>query len=249
MENRLFIFLFFIVFSFSFCNNNHSDNKNADSDSIFMNKDSLSDLKKSDSLEKTEKQIEPVHYKDSDMVDITEFSEHIVLDIHYARKDNFLNMVLYPCAKCLLRYEVLQDLLLAEAEFESMGLFLKVYDCYRPLRVQKLMWKKIPKPGLVANPATGSRHNRGSAVDVSLVDSKGKELDFGSCFDDFSAKGKTFYPNLPDTVKKNRMLLRSIMQKHNFKGINSEWWHFTHNCGTKYPVSDAEFNCDTLPIP
>ncbi len=241
---RYFIIYVSFIFLFSACNDTHSEKKNTEKPLLVINKDS--------STFTISKKIQKPHlldtltanFNDSDLVDITLFSDKAVLKIRYATKDNFLDTILYPCAKCLLRYEVLKDLLRAESEFAENGFRIKLYDCYRPLHVQKLMWEKIPIPGLVANPVTGSRHNRGSAVDISLVDSAGKELDFGTPHDDFSKKARTFYADLPDTVKKNRMYLRKVMQKHHFKGINSEWWHFSHTCGTKYKVSDKSFDCN-----
>jgi len=238
------IAVFFLFFSA--CNNKHSEKKNNEKEQVLINKDSSTFIKAEDVSKKQFQDVDKVLINDSDLTDITFFTDKFVISMRYATKDNFLDTVLYPCAKCLLRFEVIKDLLKAEREFESDGYHLKLYDCYRPLWVQKLMWKKLPVPGLVANPADGSRHNRGSAVDVSLVDASGKELDFGTAHDDFSKKAKTFFTNLPDTVKANRMYLRKIMQKHHFNGINSEWWHFSHDCGTKYPVSNRAFDCDSV---
>jgi D-alanyl-D-alanine dipeptidase len=184
-----------------------------------------------------------VTFRDDTLVDITLFSDEFILDIKYARKDNFMDTVLYPCAKCLLRYEVIKDLLKAQSAFKSLGYRIKLFDCYRPLSVQKIMWKKMPVVGLVADPSTGSRHNRGSAIDLTLTDSDGNELDMGSHHDDMSVKGRTFYKNLPEEVIQNRMMLRTVMESCKFKGINSEWWHFSHICGPKYKVEDIPFNC------
>ncbi len=228
------------------CNNNNSEEKTIKKDSNFNKKDSLTSIISGKEDNRHISDTSSSAFNDSDLVNITLFSDKFTLYIRYATKDNFLDTILYPCAKCLLRFEVVKDLLKAEADFEKDGYRIKIYDCYRPLWVQKLMWKKLPVPGLVANPATGSRHNRGSAVDISLVDASGKELDFGTAHDDFSEKAKTFYSELPDTVKKNRIYLRKVMENNNFKGINSEWWHFSHNCGTKYPVSNKNFDCDSI---
>ncbi len=238
------LLLIIVFFSVSACNNKHSEKKSIEKTTHLINKDSSIQkiAEKNHALQLFDTLT--ANFNDSDLVDITLFTKKAVLQIRYATKDNFLDTILYPCAKCLLRYEVLKDLLRAQSEFEADGFTIKLYDCYRPFHVQELMWEKVPIPGLVANPATGSRHNRGSAVDISLTDARGKELDFGTAHDDFSEKAKTFYPDLPDTVKKNRIYLRKVMQKHHFKGINSEWWHFSHTCGTKYKVSDKGFDCD-----
>ena len=232
---------------FSACNNNDSSGKKNENDINLINKDSsVQTTVKTENNRKQFLDTSSTFLNDSDLLDIKKFSDKFVISMRYATKDNFLDTVLYPCAQCLLRFEVIKDLLKAEEDFEKDGYHIKIYDCYRPLWVQKLMWKKVPIEGYVANPATGSRHNRGTAVDVSLVDASGKELDFGTPHDDFTEKAKTFYPNFPDTIKNNRLYLRQIMQKNNFKGINSEWWHFSHNCGTKYKVSNQNFNCDSV---
>lgn len=183
-------------------------------------------------------------FKDADMVDITWFSDQFIIDIRYASKDNFLDTILYPCAKCLLRYEVVKALLRAQSEFDSLGFKIKLYDCYRPHSVQKIMWKKMPVVGLVADPSTGSRHNRGTAIDLTITDQKGNEIDMGTKHDDLSKMSRTFYKDLPAEIIQSRMLLRTVMEKNGFTGINSEWWHFSHRCGPKYPVEDIPFNCD-----
>ncbi len=236
------IYLIFLVFSA--CNNKESGTKIIQNRKYLINKDSANGIISKKVTKKNLLDTSAAGFNDSDLVDISLFSDKFIIKMRYAEKNNFLDTILYPCAKCLLRYEVLKDLLKAEEEFEKDGYRILIYDCYRPLRVQKLMWKKIPVIGLVANPKTGSRHNRGSAVDLSLTDLYGNELDFGTPHDDFSKKARTFYSDLPDTVKVNRIYLRKIMEKHNFKGINSEWWHFSHNCGTKYKISDKNFDCN-----
>lgn len=183
-------------------------------------------------------------FNDEDLVDFKLFSKDAILDIRYASENNFLDTILYPCAKCLLRYEVIKDLLRAESEFKKMGYRIKLYDCYRPHSVQVIMWEKMPIVGLVADPRTGSRHNRGSAVDITICDQDGNEIDMGTDHDDLSLKGRTFYRGFNDTIFNNRMLLRKVLQRNHFIGINSEWWHFSHDCGTKYKVSNIPLNCE-----
>jgi len=241
MKYSLIIYILISIIFFSACN---------DKDLEYKNKlQTIKVLNKKITAQSTKKIIPKLldtstaNFNDSTLVDVTKFSDNFILKIRYATKDNFVGIILYPCAKCLLRYEVLKDLLKAQTDFKSMGYKVKLYDCYRPLSVQKLMWKKVPIVGLVANPATGSRHNRGSAVDISLTDLQGNELDMGTKHDDLSKKSKTFYQGFSDTVIQNRMLLRKVMEKHNFKGINSEWWHFSHKCGTKYKISNKQFDC------
>ena len=180
---------------------------------------------------------------DTSFVNILDFDSSFTVSMRYATDDNFLNIKLYECSKCLLRYIAAKDLIEANKEVKKYGFHMKLYDCYRPHFVQVKMWKLMPVVGYVADPATGSRHNRGTAVDVSLIDSLGKELEMGTAHDYFGKEAHTFYFNLPDTVKKNRLFLRKIMENHNFSGINSEWWHFSHNVGARYPVSNKKFDC------
>ncbi len=182
-------------------------------------------------------------YPDTCLINVSQLIKNIEFKIAYADSLNSFGLKLYDCASCLLRYPVALDLKNANEDFEKSGLHLKVYDCYRPQSVQFKMWKILPVTGLVADPVTGSRHNRGTAVDVSLVDAAGHELDMGSKHDEFRITGRTFYQNLPEKVKQNRLLLRKIMQKNGFIGINSEWWHFSHQKSLNYRLSNQNFNC------
>lgn len=244
MKYKKNIYILILIFLFLSCNDSDSSGKIIKTGSILINKDSLSFNTEVKIPEAKLLDTITCDFEDIDLVDITLFSKDIILDISYATKNNFLDTVLYPCAKCLLRYEVLKDLLKVETEFKSMGYRLKVFDCYRPHSVQVIMWNKVPMVGLVADPKTGSRHNRGSAVDLTLCDLAGNEIDMGTDHDDLSLKGRTFYTGFSDTVYQNRMLLRTVMQKYHFIGINSEWWHFSHDCATKYKVSDLAFECE-----
>jgi len=121
---------------------------------------------------------------------------------------------------------------------EKYNLRLKVYDGYRPLSVQKKMWAIMPDERYVANPAKGSRHNRGCAVDLTLVDSLGNELDMGTPYDDFTEKSHIDYKNLPPEVLRNRRILQEAMTKFNFILMRTEWWHFDYKGWEKYPILD-----------
>ena len=180
---------------------------------------------------------------DSSFVNILDIDSSFVLSIRYATEDNFLKTKLYDCPNCFLRYIAAKDLVAAHKEAKQKGFRMKLYDCYRPHSVQVKMWNLMPVVGYVADPATGSRHNRGTAIDVSLIDSIGKEIEMGTKHDFFGKEAHTFYPYFSKKIRSNRLLLRKIMTNHNFSGINSEWWHFSHNVGHKYPVSDRRFDC------
>ena len=178
---------------------------------------------------------------DSALVEVISVNPHIRLDLRYATKNNFLHQKVYPEARCYLRYEAARALDNVQKELERLGLGLKIFDGYRPLSVQKKMWKIMPDARYVANPKKGSRHNRGMAVDLTLVDASGKELSMPTEFDSFSPKAHQDYWNLPVTVLRNRWILRTVMEKHGFKPIRTEWWHYDFKGWKKYKVLDMSF--------
>ena len=177
-------------------------------------------------------------------VNIKTLSPEILLDMKYATADNFLGQVVYDCAECYLRKATAQALVAAQKDFVARGYSLKLFDCYRPLSVQKKMWKILPGTHYVANPAKGSKHNRGAAVDLTLVEiATGKEVDMGTPFDTFSPKAHYSYTDLPKEVLAHRQLLREILGKHNFKPIFSEWWHYEYRPEMTSPVEDLAWPC------
>jgi len=165
-------------------------------------------------------------YSDHDFVDLMVIDSTFVLDIKYATEDNFLNEKVYDCPKCILKYKTIEKLLKAKTIADSLGFQLKIFDCYRPLSVQKKMWKILPNPSYVANPSKGSIHNRGGAVDLTLLDAQGNELDMGTAFDFFGKASAHHYTNLSENILANRRLLKSIMTQSGFLPLASEWWHY-----------------------
>lgn len=172
------------------------------------------------------------------LVDIRKVNPNIRLDIRYATANNFLKRKLYSQAKCALRSSVAQKLSLVQTDLEKIGLGLKVYDCYRPFSVTEQMWKVMPDPNYVANPARGSRHNRGAAVDLTLVDRTGKELEMPTPYDDFTEKAHGDYQGGSAQSRKNRQVLKDAMKKHGFIGITTEWWHFDSEDWQKFAILD-----------
>lgn len=163
----------------------------------------------------------------------------IIQDVKYATTDNFTGKILYPSSKVYLRKIVAMKLSEANQYFKTYyNLRIKIFDGYRPLSVQKRMWEILPNPTYVADPKKGSKHNRGAAVDITLVDSLGNELDMGTPFDDFTKKSRPSYTNLPKNVLANRKLLSNTMRKFGFYPITSEWWHFDYKDWKKFPISD-----------
>ena len=149
---------------------------------------------------------------------------------------------LYPEARALLRPEVAERLSRVQQALGKQGLFLKIFDAYRPLAVQKKMWARFPMEGYVANPAKGSNHNRGAAVDVTLVDANGSELPMPSAYDEFSERAHWDYQGGTEDERKNRALLREAMESEGFRGISTEWWHFDYKDAKSYPVLDLPFS-------
>lgn len=180
---------------------------------------------------------------DTTFVNLKEYSQDFVYDMKYATEDNFLKVKVYDCASCFLRYKTVKALVEANKTFMKKGFKIKVFDCYRPLDIQKRMWEIVPNPKYVANPSRGSIHNRGGAIDITLVDFNGKELDMGTAFDYFGVEAGHDYPNVSDDVKYNRNLLRKIMKKHNFNSFDSEWWHYNFKGSSRNGISNAKWNC------
>jgi D-alanyl-D-alanine dipeptidase len=174
-----------------------------------------------------------------DLVDITKLDSTIVVELKYATKDNFLGDTLYSANICLLRRAVAERLVKAHQSLRQKGFGLKIWDGYRPFSVQKKMWKKLPDPRYVANPQRGSNHNRGAAVDVTLVDLKGNELEMPTGFDDFSQKADSDYTNVSEPPKRNRTILQDAMKAQGFLTISSEWWHFNDKDCKKYSILDV----------
>jgi zinc D-Ala-D-Ala dipeptidase len=181
----------------------------------------------------------PGHAADQ-LVDIQTIAPDILLDMRYATANNFLKEAVYPEATCLLRSATAHKLAAVQADLAKRNLGLKVFDCYRPLSVQRRMWAILPDSDYVANPKTGSQHNRGAAVDVSLVDRSGNSVEMPSEFDDFSKRAHSDNKAATVTAKENRHRLRSAMLKQGFKGITSEWWHFDDTNWRRYGLLDVD---------
>lgn len=174
-----------------------------------------------------------------DLVNLADMDSTIIIDLKYATTDNFFGDTLYSANICLLRKTVAERLVRVQQDLQKKGYGLKVWDGYRPLSVQKKMWEKVPDANYVANPTTGSNHNRAAAVDVTLVDSQGNALEMPTGFDDFSEKAASAYPDVTEKALKHRTILQQAMRKQGFETIRSEWWHFNDPDRKKYSVLDV----------
>ena len=181
---------------------------------------------------------------DTTFVNLKNYSLDFVYDMKYATDDNFLKAKVYDCAACYLRLKTVKAIIKANEKFMKKGYRIKLYDCYRPLDIQKKMWSIVSNPIYVANPSKGSIHNRGGAVDISLVDKNGKELNMGTSFDYFGIEASHNNKNFSDEILENRKLLKKIMLQYNFQSFDSEWWHYNLKNAKLDPISNFKWKCD-----
>lgn len=173
--------------------------------------------------------------KKYNMCEITK-EDGFTLDIKYATTDNFTGVVLYEEPICLLRKNTAKKLIEANKKFNKYGYHIKIWDAFRPIKDQERMWNVFPDERFVANPKKGkSNHCKGSAVDVTLCDEKGKELKMPTEFDHFGKESyREYFKNLDDETRKNVVLLENIMKESGFDPFLYEWWHF--NDKDKYNI-------------
>ena len=174
---------------------------------------------------------------DADLVDVTGVIPDAVLDIRYATKNNFTGEVLYPKAACKLRRAVAARLAKAAATLRKQERRLVLWDCYRPASIQKLLWQRVPDPRYVADPKQGSRHNRGAAVDVALVDKAGKAVVLPTKFDEFSKAAHRDRALVGANGAEARRL-DDAMTAAGFVGMPTEWWHFDAPDSASYALAD-----------
>jgi D-alanyl-D-alanine dipeptidase len=172
-------------------------------------------------------------------VGATSIARGVRLDVRHATTNNFTKQKLYDRASCSLRPATAEKLANSQQEFARGALGLKVFDCYGPLSIQRGLWALVPDERYVADPAKGSRHNRGAAVDLTLVRQDGTELPMPTGYDDFSQRAHRDHHNLPQVAITNRTLLERVMTKHGFVGLPTEWWHFDDVDPEKHPVEDV----------
>jgi len=175
------------------------------------------------------------------LVDLEQTIPGLVLDIRYATTNNFTGQQLYPAARCFLHRTPAKKLRAVQTDLARQGLGLKIFDGYRPLSVQRQMWAVFPQPGYVADPKKGSRHNRGAAVDVTLIRlADGTELVMPTPYDDFTESAHRNFMDLHGEAIRNRQLLEQVMTRHGFVGLPTEWWHFDDRDWKNYPLLDVD---------
>lgn len=181
---------------------------------------------------------------DTAFVRLADYSADFVYDMKYATADNFLKEVVYDCPECYTRVSTAKALIEVNKAFMEKGYRIKFFDCYRPHSIQKKMWTIFPNPTYVADPAKGSIHNKGGAIDITLVDEAGNELDMGTPFDFFGKEARHAYTGHSDEVLANRKLLKTTMEAHGFNAITSEWWHYNYGPTLEYGIADFTWECN-----
>ena len=163
--------------------------------------------------------------REAELVDVAKVIPDAVIDMRYATKDNFTGDVLYPTAVCKLRRPVAERLAKAAKTLRTHDRRLVIWDCYRPSSVQEALWKRVPDPRYVADPKIGSRHSRGAAVDLGVVDKDGKPVVLPTAFDELSTAAHRTHA-LAGAKGAEAKRLEAAMTAAGFVGLPTEWWHF-----------------------
>lgn len=176
------------------------------------------------------------------LVEVVQRIPDAVVDLRYATPDNFMGKAVYPPeARCLLLEKSAHQLEAAATVLRAKGFRLRLYDCYRPHHVQWELWKVLPKPGYVADPRTGSNHNRGGAIDLSLVQLDGGAVEMPSPYDFFGPAAHHGCDGGTPAARANREALKAAMTGAGFTINRMEWWHYDLPDAKRFPLRDEPF--------
>ena len=178
------------------------------------------------------------------MIELKSAIPAIIYDLRYATTNNFMKRLMYPTNTrvTFLRLPAVRALQKAQSELNEKGLGLKIFDAYRPYSVTEKFWELVHDERYVANPANGSGHNRGTSVDLTIINLQtGKELDMGTGFDNFTDTAHHSFTALSESVLQNRLLLKSTMEKYGFKALETEWWHYSLPQSKRYELLNISF--------
>ena len=182
--------------------------------------------------------------REARLVELITLDKSLKIDIRYATANNFMGRPVYPEARAFLQKPAAKGLIKVHKKLKKQGLGLVIYDGYRPWTITKLFWDSV-KPEqrmFVADPTKGSKHNRGCAVDLSIFDLKtGKDIPMPSAYDEFSERASPKYAGGTDEERRNRELLRSLMEAEGFIVNENEWWHFDYKDWEQYAIYDISF--------
>jgi D-alanyl-D-alanine dipeptidase len=174
---------------------------------------------------------------------LTSAIPHLHYDLVYGTPNNFTKTILYTHAQPYMTAEPAAALLRVERELNKKGMALKIFDAYRPFNATCKIWHLVQDKRYAANPAKGSNHNRGLAVDLTVIDlANGKELDMGTGFDNFTDSAHHDFAGLPQKTIENRKMLRQIMSKHGFGCVLTEWWHYSWRTKEPFDALDIDFD-------
>jgi D-alanyl-D-alanine dipeptidase len=191
-------------------------------------------------------------FRDPDLVEVVALDDTIKLDVRYATTNNFMGAVFYDEPKAFLQRPAAEALVAAHRVLKTQGYGIVVHDAYRPWYVTKMFWDATPESQkiFVANPENGSRHNRGSAVDVTLFDLEtGLPVRMVGGYDEFSERSYPSYPGGTSLERWHRELLRQAMEAQGFEVYAYEWWHFDYKDWSQYPVLNLTFDQLAVPEP
>ncbi len=169
----------------------------------------------------------------------------VVIELAYATPNNFTGNTLYKNSKCFLLPAAVTCLQRAVNLLKPLGLYIKIWDGFRPLTIQQALFDHTPNPEYVSHPVWGQRpHPRGAALDVTLVDEQGNELNMGTQFDDFRTLAQHGNVDISTEAQRNRLVLAGAMLMAGFEKNDSEWWHYQLPDLTDYPIieEDAAIN-------
>jgi D-alanyl-D-alanine dipeptidase len=176
--------------------------------------------------------------KQDDFVDIRKYIPDVEIELRYATANNVTKSIIYENANAYLRKGTADKLKEANNQFKKLGYRIKIWDAYRPTAVQKILWSRVSDNRYIANPKGGSNHNRGAAVDITLVDKSGREISMPTDFDGFTKLADKDYSDVDKEKVKNAKLLENVMVEYGFKSIYTEWWHFDDTNWKNYEVVD-----------
>lgn len=181
----------------------------------------------------------------SRLLHVTPDTHHVQIDLVYATDRNLTGKPIYKAQHCLLLEPAEAALRKAVGIARSIGMTLRIFDAYRPPQAQKVLWDFLPDPTFIAELGRGSNHSRGTALDLTLIDRDGQELDMGTGFDAMVPESEHFHAGLPEHVQRNRTLLLGVMHGAGFTHIKSEWWHYELPGSRELEVID---NADSGPL-
>ena len=175
-------------------------------------------------------------------------SKELLIDIRYATSDNFTGAPVYKAGKCFLHPVAAAHFKKAQTLAATLGLRFKIFDAFRPLEAQQALWNHTPDPDFLSEPGVGSTpHCRGVAIDLTLIDAAGNELDMGTGFDAFTPKSHHGNLEISQEAQQNRFTLLGIMTSAGWDFYRNEWWHYQLFNARQYQVlSDAETGAGLL---